>query len=533
MVDAMGEEGSPGDGFVNAVQSRDFDVVVIGGGCVGTAVAMLAAQADLSVALVEKDDFGSKTSAASTEMIHGGLQYLSKMQFSIVRKSNQYAGRIMRSLRHLVEPIPIIFPYYEGSTFTARALRMLLRTYERYNSRYKHAPTGRPLAPDHIAELIPGIRREGLGGGSLYYEWGIDAPRMCLANAMWAAENGAFVRNHAEVTRFAREDDRVVGVWIADKRTGENLLLRGRHIVNATGPYTDKICDMAGAGGGPHIRPTKGVHLLLPKVYDTGLVLQFIDDRFGVFVPRGSYSLVGTTDDDFYGPLDHSYVSQDEYGYLMQGLKRFVPGIAVEDVVDTKWGVRPTAYAYGQIEDKLSRDHRIVNHEENGAPGFWSVYGGKLATHTWMAEDLLGRIAKTEEWAYEPNEEYLLPGGPDKPVEEYIEDIAESATARYGLEREDVESVVRRHGTRFYEVLDLTSDEPSLKRNLCRCTRDGKPVRRVLAAEVVYSARHEMALTPKDVGRRTGLNVGLCNRNRCLDAAAEVLEFLQLKTTHA
>ncbi len=518
---------------IDAVQRREFDLVIIGGGCVGTALAMFAAQAGQSVALVEKDDFGARTTASSSEMIHGGLQYLAKMQFAIVRKSNQYAGRIMRSVRHLVEPIPIIFPYYESGPVSARALRMLLRTYERYNLRYKHAPPGRPMGPEQIIEHVPQIRREGLAGGTLYYEWGIDASRMCVAAATWAVENGAFVRNHAAVTGFERQDDRVVGVWVDDQRTGETLLLRGRSIVNATGPWTDKVCELAGAGGGPHIRPTKGVHLLLPRIGDTGLVLHFIDDRFGAIIPRGAYTQIGTTDDDYYGPLDHNYVNRDEIGYLLQGAQYYLPGLSPDDVVDTKWGIRPTAFAYGQIEDKLSRDHRIVDHEDNGAPGMWSIYGGKLATCTWMAEDLLSQIARKQEGTFEPLEDYRLPGGPDEPIEDYAASVVPEAADRYGVEPEDVESILCRYGTRYEAVLGPVLEDPSLKRNLCQCVDGGRPLKRILAAEVLYSTRYEMALTEEDVGRRTGLSVGTCNRNRCLDEAAEFLDSLQLKTTPA
>ncbi len=511
-------------GPIDIDESREFDLAVVGGGCVGTAVAMLAARAGMEVALVEKDDFGSKTSAASSEMIHGGLQYLAKLQFAIVRKSNQYAGRIMQSARHLVEPIAIVFPYYQGGPASGRAIRLLLRTYERYNTRYKHAPRGQPLTSQQIADRIPGIRTEGLQGGTLYYEWGIDSPRMCLANALWAAENGAWIRNHAAVVAFERNGDRVTGVWIDDRRTGQRALVRAKAVINATGPWADRLCDLAHAGGGPHVRPTKGVHLILPRQSDTGLILHFIDDRYGFIISRGPCSLIGTTDDDYYGLLDHGLVTRDEIGYLLQGIQRFIPGLTADDVVDTKWGVRPTAFAYGQIEDRLNRDHRIVDHEDSGAPGLWSIYGGKLATHTWMAEDLLAKLFKKLGRVLPPSESYRLPGGPDTPVEEYIAEVAPAAAVRYGVEIDDVASLIRRHGTCYESVLDLTTENPALKRNLCSCTRDGRPVRRVLAAEVIYAVRHEMAMTLPDVGRRTGLDTGLCTRNRCLDQAGSVLE---------
>jgi len=504
-------------------ESHEFDLVVIGGGCVGTAIAMLGSRAGLDVALVEKDDFGSKTSAASSEMIHGGLQYLAKLQFSIVRKSNQYAGRIMSSARHLVEPLAIVFPYYQGGPVSGRALRLLLRTYERYNTRFKHAPPGQPLNAQQIVDRIPLIRSEGLMGGTLYYEWGIDAPRMCLTNAMWAAEQGAWVRNHTQVVGFERQNERIVGIWVDDERTGRRALIRGKMGVNATGPWADRLCELAKAGGGPHIRPTKGVHLFLPRCGDTGLILHFIDDRFGFMISRGPYSLIGTTDDDYYGLLDHGLVTRDEVGYLLQGAQRFLPGLSQDDIVDTKWGVRPTAFAYGQIEDKVNRDHRIVDHEEYGTPGFWSIYGGKLATHTWMAEDLLSRVFKKLGRVYRPIESYQLPGGPDKAVSDYIDEVAPAAASRYGLHVEDVASVIRRYGTRHEDVLDLIEEDPNLRQNLCRCTRNGQPVRRVLAAEVLYGVQHEMALTLADIGRRTGLDTGLCNRNRCLDQAGQLL----------
>lgn len=494
-----------------------FDLVVIGGGCVGTAVAMFAAQAGARTALVERDDFGSGTTGASTELIHGGLQYLFRLRLAIVRQSNEYARRIYQSASHLCRPVPIIVPCYRGGPVPWRALRVFMALYERYNRRYKQAPPAEKLTASDIVRHLPGIDQRGLIGGVKYYEWWIDAPRLCLSNALWAAEQGATIRNHANVVGIDRSDGGPFRIAVDDRRSGRRVELKSRALVNATGPWTDRLCQLAGSTDAPRIRPTRGAHLLVPRVADVGLLLHFVDGRFGIIVPRGHLSLIGTTDDDYYGDLDRLTISEDEVGYLFQGAQRFLPELRREDVVDTKVGIRPTIFQYGKNEDKLSRDHRI---ERNGtkAPGMISVYGGKLATHTLMAEDVLAAVGKALDRTFPCPADYRLPGAPRRDVDRYLEDLAGTRSeAAPAIDASAREALVRRYGTRHDRVLELIAKRPELAENLCRCQRDGQPAQHVLAAEVVLAARDEWAISREDITRRTGLGLGTCKRHGCLD----------------
>lgn len=509
-----------------------FDLAVIGGGCVGTAVAMFAARAGVKTALVERDDFGSGTTGASTELIHGGLQYLFRLRFAIVRQSNEYARRIYRSASHLCRPVPIIVPCYRGGPVPWRALRVFMAMYERYNRRYKQAPPAEKLTAEQIADQLPGIDHQGLLGGVKYYEWWIDAPRLCLTNALWAAEHGATVRNHANVIGIERGGDGLFRVTLDDKRLDRRVKLKCRTLVNATGPWTDRLCQLAGSTAPPRIRPTRGAHLLVPKVADVGLLLHFVDGRFGIILPRGHLSLIGTTDDDYYGDLDELAISEDEVGYLFQGTQRFLPALRREDIVDTKVGVRPTIFQYGKKEDKLSRDHRV---EQNGdrAPGMISVYGGKLATHTLMAEDVLAAVGDAQGKSLTCAADYRLPGAPEQDVESYLQDIIATTKADdlAGIDQATREALVRRYGTRHEQVLELVEQRPELAENLCRCQREGQPAQRILAAEIVLAAREEWAVTREDIMRRTGLGLGTCRRHGCLDRAEPWLAEVSCPTT--
>lgn len=506
-----------------------FDVLVIGGGCVGTSVAMFAAGAGFKTALVEADDFGSKTTAASTELIHGGLQYLFRFKLGIVRQSNEYARRIYRSAAHLCHPLPIVVPSYRGGPVPLTAMRLFMRMYERYNRRLRQAPPMRKLSATQIVERVPGIRREGLLGGVEYYEWQVDSPRLCLATAQAAAQHGASVRNHARITSITRADDGNFCVQVDDARSAEPQTLTARVVVNATGPWTDELCRMAGIDDRQRIRPTRGAHVFVPKIAEVGILEHLIDGRFAIIVPRGHLSMIGTTDDDYYGDLDNMQATDDEVAYLMQGAKHLLPELDVNAVVDTKVGVRPTIFQYGKTEDKVSRDHRIDEHSDADMANFISVYGGKLATHTLMAEDVLALVARKLDRPFIAPTDYRLPGAPDTDPEAFFA-VAREAAAEYTLDPQAMETLARRYGTNYPAVAQLTVDDPALKENLCHCTLAGHTANHVLKAEAVYALQNEWAFTWDDVARRTGMHVGSCRTSGCID---RLRQFVSIASSRA
>ncbi len=510
--------------------SRLFDVIVVGGGCVGTAVAMFAARNGFQTALVEKDDFGAGATGASTEMVHGGLQYLFQLRLGIVRQSNEYARRIVASARHLCRPLPIVVPCYRGGPIPWPALRLVMRLYERYNRRYKHAPPAAPLTASQVVARVPGIRREGLTGGMLYHEWWIDAARLCLTNALDAASHGAVVHNHATVVGLGRAPNGNWVVAIDDTRSGARHRLMSRVVVNATGPWTDRFIQLAGDNAPPRIRPTRGAHVFVPKVADVALLVHFVDGRFGIVLPRGHQSMIGTTDDDYYGDLDDLHATADEAAYLVQGAQRFLPELTVDRIIDTKVGIRPTIFQYGKNEDKLSRRHCVEAHVDRSLDGLISVYGGKLATHTLMAEDVLHIVASRLDRSINIPANYLLHGTPDDDIEDFRRRVAQTP-ARHGLAAEVFDQLVGRYGTGYERIVELISSQPALAENLCRCRRDDRAAQHVLAAEVHYAYAEEMALTGEDIRRRTGLGLGQCRQADCLDRATAILRTLVCRTT--
>jgi len=503
-----------------------FDLLVIGGGCVGTSVAMFAACGGMKTALVEADDFGAKTTAASSELIHGGLQYLFRLRLGIVRQSNEYARRIYRSATHLCHPLPIVVPCYRRGPIPLTALRLFMRLYERYNRRLRHAPAMRNLTADDIIRRVPGIRRDGLLGGVEYYEWQINAPRLCLATAQSAAIHGAWVRNHARVTDIKCLNDGNFRVVVDDLRHGQPRTLTARSVVNATGPWTDALCRMAGINDSRRIRPTRGAHVFVPKIADVGLLEHLIDGRFAIIVPRGHLSMIGTTDDDYYGDLDDLQATDDEIAYLLQGVKHLLPAFSTDEVIDTKVGVRPTIFQYGKTEDKVSRDHRVEEHDDAQLSNFVSVYGGKLATHTLMAEDTLSIVAKKLDMPFAAlTTGYRLFGTPEGDPESLFS-TARSEAEKYALNSDAMETLARRYGTHYANVARMTVDDPTLKENICQCQAHGQVANYVLAAEVRYALRYEWAMNSADVARRTGMHVGSCRTSGCLERLGQrVSEF--------
>jgi len=508
----------------DSIPTEPFDLLVIGGGCVGTAVAMFASRAGYKTALIEKDDFGAGTTGASTELIHGGLQYLFRLKLRIVRQSNEYARRVYRSASHLCRPVPIVVPCYEKGAYSFRSLRLLMRVYESFNRRYKHAPPSRRLTADEIVAAVPGIRREGLVGGVEYYEWWIDATRLCLANAQTAAAGGAWVRNHAEVVAFEPRRDVGMRVVFQDSITAQRSEIDARVVVSAAGPWTDRIAALAGLSGGKRIRPTRGAHIFLPKLADVGLMIPFIDGRFGVMLPRHEATMVGTSDDDYYGKLEDKQATADEVGYLLEGLQQLLPQVRREDVLSTKAGVRPTIYQFGKNEDKVSRGHRIERNAE--ANRLICVYGGKLATHTLMAEDVLDQVAEAlGRPSPERSSDYRLYGAPPDNVEEFIDRAIVEIADRSGLPPETCEVLARRYGTAYRDLLEVIAEDESRLENLSAAgsLADSDPV---LAGEVRYAAEAEWARTPEDVARRTGLGIagrgGTDWRRRVVEILADV-----------
>ncbi len=479
-----------------------YDVVIVGGGINGVGVARDCALRGLSTALFERHDLGFGASGNSTGFVHGGPRYL-LTDPQVTREACVDSGVIQQIASHLVFRVPVVMPIERRQGLWSLTLHdAFFRAYDRFQP-LKRGKPHRRLDATELAQLEPGLVGD-FSGAVTFDEWGIDGGRLCVLNAVDAIESGAIVRNHCTVTEILRSGGEVRGVEVADTQSGERETVEARVVVNATGAWSPIT---AALGGVPPanvpVRPGKGIHVYLDRrLTNFAVVVQAIDGRSVFVFPWQNVTVVGTTDDDFYGDLDEVVAHSDEVRYLMQAAERVLPALREARVVGTWAGVRPTLFDWGLPEDRLSRDHRIVDHSGDGVAGLYSMIGGKLASYRWFAEqmtDVLARrlgVTKPCRTAREP-----LPGAGSAP------DLSEVAMAS-GVDRGALERLVYRHGRRAADVLARVTRRSREGASICVC----EPV---TEAEIRFVVEHEQARTVGDVARRTRLGLGACGGMRC------------------
>ncbi|HUB07276.1 MAG TPA: FAD-dependent oxidoreductase [Myxococcales bacterium] len=492
--------------------SAIYDVVVIGGGVNGTGTARDCSMRGLKTALVEKRDVASGASGANSGMIHGGIRYL-QTEPKVTKLSCIDSGYIQRIAPHLLFRIPFIFPVprkgAEPSLLERAYLygaEVLFSMYDDYQPYKRGKPSSR-LTADETLALEPGIRPDIVGAVTTD-EWGIDPQRLCAANALSAREHGADVFLYTQVVGFARgPGGAIAGVEV--RRDGKSSLLRGRLVLNASGPWSPRVAALAGVT--VKLRPGKGVHLTLDRrLSNYGVICNAVDGRQIFVYPHEQSSVIGTTDDDYYGDPDRIPITHDEVEYLLQGIESIFPTVRQARILRAWAGVRPTIYKYGANEDALSREHELIDHSRDGAPGLYSIIGGKLASYRIISEEItdalcraLGRSAPCRTHL-EP-----LPGGEATP------DVAELAR-EHGFPEWSADRCVYRHGKLAERILASAHDEPWLRGTLCECEQ-------VSYAEAVYALRHEMVRTLSDLRRRCRVGMGPCQGASCAGAAAQLL----------
>lgn len=493
-----------------------YDLIVIGGGVNGTGIARDAAMRGLKTLLVEKRDFAAGSSGANSGMIHGGVRYL-RYDRSVTELACIDSGYIQRIAPHLLFRIPFLFPLRADDpadpTLAERFLRYGVEVYLGLYDVYQPHKCGKEsvvLEAEEAYELEPALARDLIGAVS-FDEWGIDPFRLCAANAISAKRHGAELLTYAQVKGFRRESSgRVSGVEVFDESTGKTSLHEARAVVLACGPWTPKVAKLAGVE--VKIRPGKGVHLTLDRrVSNYGVICKTVDGRDIFVMPHEQSSIIGTTDDDFYGDPDDLRVTEDEVAYLWEAATRSVPSVREARILRAWAGVRPTVYEYGKLEDALSREHEIRDHAADGAPGLLSLVGGKLASYRIMSEEVVDAVEKSLGIPHRPCTTHIepLPGG------ERFPDVAALAK-EHGIPESTVARIAYRHGAEAERICALAEETPSLRTPICRC--EG-----VIAAELVWSIRHEEGRRLLDLRRRNRLAMGQCQGSDCATAAAAVL----------
>lgn len=490
------------DAALAALGREQFDLLVIGGGINGVAVARDAAMRGVRTALVERGDFASGTSSRSSKLIHGGLRYLEQGSIRLVRESVRERERLRRLAPHLVRPQPFVFPVYRDGPIGRWKLDAGLWAYDLLAGLWtvrRHTMLGRRA----VERAEPALRREGLHGAGLYWDCWTDDARLVVETALAAVAEGAVVTTYAQVTAFEKDAGRVTGARIVDRIGGGEALVRARVVVNATGPWAGAVAALD-APGPPRLRLTKGVHVLVPAARvgnRAAIVLHAVADGRVMFaIPWGAQTFVGTTDTDHAGGPDAPpTVERTDVDYLLDTVNHYFPAaqLGPDDVVGAFAGLRPLIAPEGGA----AVDPSDVSREEEvyiSRAGLISLAGGKLTTHRLIAAEVVDRVVRALERAGDRRQfgpertgDVPLPGGGEPP-----EALAAAAAARDGrVGREAIAHLADRYGRRLEAVLALVAADPRLGDPLVPSLPD-------LRAEVVAAAEGEWALTLEDVLRR-------------------------------
>lgn len=488
-----------------SLDGRSFDLLVIGGGITGAAVARDAALRGLSVALFEKEDFGSGTSSRSGRLVHGGMRYLGNLQLALVRQALREREHMLRLAPHLCLPRPFFLLVYRGYQESLLKLRLGLTFYDMW-ARSPRERRHRVLNARDALANEPHINASELKGAGVFYDFMTDDARLTLDMARSAAEAGAAVINHTAVTSVRRVDGRIEGIEVEDRLNGERATLLGRQVVVAAGPWADVVArlDPEAPAGEAMLRPTKGAHI----VFDVAdlpirhpLFFRFPRDRrlvWAIPTPTGDHIYVGGTDTDYDGPLDRVVADAADLEFLLGVANHILPEAKVgpEHVIGSWAGLRPLVRPDRLLPaSAVSREHRIFR-----TPGdLLVIAGGKLTTSRLMGEEVvdaalegMGRSA-----ASVPSRSLERPisgGGIDA---SWKAGFARRA-ADLGLTERQIERLSFRYGANADRILDLVAGEPSLGRSLD--TSDA------IMAEVRHAAEEDMAMTLSDVmERRLGL----------------------------
>ncbi|WP_221250871.1 glycerol-3-phosphate dehydrogenase [Desulfuromonas versatilis] len=482
---------------------RRYDVLVVGGGINGAGICRDLALRGLSVALVDKGDFGCGASSASTKLVHGGLRYLERLNFRLVFEACRERRILQKIAPHLVRPMPFFIPVYRGdarSLPTIRAGMLLYDLLALFRNTHHHSI----LSPAAALEREPALRAESLAGVAVYWDCRMDDARLCLENVLSAVAAGAEACNYLEVTGLLKRGHQVCGARLRDLESGRELEVEAATVINACGPWLDGVCALDGEQE-TKLRPTRGTHILVPALHRGREALYLSaggDQRLFFVIPWGELSMVGTTDVDFTGHPDTVEPTTEDIDYLLRECSRQLRcgPIARSQVVAAFSGLRPLVREDAAVQTgRVSREHRIYI----SGSGLISVGGGKYTTYRAVAAEVASLVAERLGRGQGPSLTQRIPlaGGVTGDFHAFRQRRLAALAGDFALAPDQAGRLLDRYGSRTGELLELARREPELLQPVCRDST-------LLAAEVAFAVDCEWARTPEDIlRRRTGLTL--------------------------
>lgn len=545
--------------MMEKLSNDSFDLVIIGGGITGAGVALQAAASGLSVALLEMQDFAEGTSSRSTKLVHGGIRYLKTFDVEVVSDTVSERAIIQGIAPHIPKADPMILPIYDepGSTFNMFSVKVAMDLYDQLaNVTGKYA--NYMLSKEEILEREPQLAAQGLLGGGVYLDYRNNDARLVIENIKRAVEDGAIAVSRIKVEEILHDDQgKVSGVKVKDLLSEESFSIDSQLVINTAGPWSDIVKKLdKKIDHKPHMRPTKGVHLVVdgeklkvpqPTYFDTGEQ----DGRMIFVIPRESKTYFGTTDTDYQGDFDHPTVEQADVDYLLKVVNHRYPEVDLTiDDIEASWaGLRPlisdaSGDYNGTKKEKISDENfekiiQAANDYKNGKQsrpavektitqaakeepkdnpsavsrgsdltvaedGLLILSGGKLTDYRLMSAEAMKKIASILDRDVQlvDSKHYAVSGGKLDPanVESELEKIAKKGQ-EIGLNQADANFIAELYGSNAEKVFDL-KDQGSF---------DGLSLAESMSLR--YAMEAEMTLTPVDyLLRRTNYMLFISHR---------------------
>ena len=452
------------------LKQKELDILVVGGGIVGTGAALDAVTRGLSTGLLEARDWASGTSSRSSKLVHGGIRYLEQLDFRLVREALIERGLLLQRIApHLVKPVRFLYPVQRRvfERFYVGAGMMLYDIFSYTGGRPPGVPHHRHLSKRQVMRAIPSLSPDALVGGITYYDAQVDDARYVASLARTASFYGAHVASRVNVEGFVKVGERVVGVKAHDLQTGEHFEIRAKQVVNATGVWTDDTQRMVGERGTFKVRASKGIHLVVPRDrIQSAMGMIFRTEKSVLFViPWGRHWLIGTTDTDWNLDKAHPAATAADIDYLLEHVNAVlaVP-LTREDVEGVFAGLRPLLAGESEQTSKLSREH-IVAHT---VPGLVVVAGGKWTTYRIMAKDAIDAAADAMDGRVPPSTTQDIPLLGAEGYQAAWNKRGKIARA-FGVHKVRIEHLLNRYGT-----IDRRAARPDQGRHRARRAAPGR-----------------------------------------------------------